>query len=84
MKLNVVSVRDSAMAAFGRPLFVPAIGVAIRSFVDEVNRKAPDNQMSMHPEDFELFHIADFEEESGVFVAVEVRSLMRGKDAVKE
>lgn len=83
-KLYVVSVRDSAMQAFGRPIFVPSLGVASRSFADEVNRAAPDNQMNQHPEDFELWYIADFEEETGLFTGCDqVRQLARGKDVAK-
>lgn len=81
MKQYVVSVFDSAMQAFARPIFVPALGVAIRSFADEVNRQAPDNQMHQHPDDFELFELGTFDEETGQFTNLEnVRSLGRGKD----
>lgn len=83
MRSCVVAVRDSAVGAFMRPFFVPSIGSAVRSFSDEVNRKAADNIMSGHPEDFELWHLADFEEESGTFHAVEQRALARGKDVVQ-
>jgi len=84
-KSVVVAVRDGAMMAFGRPLFVPSIGVAVRSFADEVNRSAEDNQMNKHPEDFELYVLAEFEEETGVFsLPVDgVRCLARGKEYVK-
>lgn len=83
MKMCVVAVRDSAVGAFNRPFYAPAIGVAVRSFSDEVNRKAADNIMSAHPEDFELWHLSDFEEESGRFESVDMRVLARGKDVVQ-
>lgn len=85
-KSVVVSVRDSAMQAFGRPLFVPSVGVAVRSFADEVNRKSDDNQMNKHPEDFELYALADFDEVTGVFSppADGVRCLARGKEFIKD
>lgn len=78
--LQVVSVFDLAMRMHGRPLFVPALGVATRSFSDEVVRVAGDNLMQQHPEDFELVHLADFDEESGTFSQVERRVLLRGKE----
>ena len=53
-KVVVVAVRDRAIDAFGRPFFVPTIGVALRSFHDEMNRQAPDNAMAAHPEDYDL------------------------------
>lgn len=78
--VSVIAVRDSAAGAFARPIFVPSIGIGTRSFADEVNRASDDNQMYRHPEDFELWHIADFDEEKGAFIPVEVRCLARGKD----
>ena len=52
MKLEVCAVLDRAVAAYGRPIFVPTNAVAIRSFGDEVNRVDPNNQMNAHPNDF--------------------------------
>lgn len=66
MKQVIVSVKDRAAGAFGRPFFVPSVGLAIRSFVDEVNRSADDNQMNRHPEDFDLFEIGSFDDETGI------------------
>jgi hypothetical protein len=83
MKMCVVAVRDSAVGAFNRPFYAPSIGVAVRSFSDEVNRKAADNIMSQHPEDFELWYIANFDEELGRFETIDARVLARGKDVVQ-
>jgi hypothetical protein len=55
MKLVIVSVKDTAAQAFGRPIFVPAVPVALRSFRDEVNRKDSKDDLSRHPDDFELY-----------------------------
>lgn len=81
----VVAVRDTAVKAFARPFFVPSIGYATRSFGDEVNRQAGDNPMHQHPEDFELWVLAEFDEDHGSFQAPAdgVRLLVRGKDLLK-
>lgn len=79
-KVRVCAVMDSAVAAYGRPIFVPTIAVAVRSFSDEVNRSAPDNGMFHHSEDFVLWHLSDFDDELGEFLPVEKRALARGKD----
>lgn len=86
MKSVVVSVLDTAMKAFGRPVFVPTIGVAVRSFTDEVNRKAEDNQMYRHPEDFQLWILAEFDEDQGVFEVPQdgKRMLVRGQDVFRK
>lgn len=84
MKRAVCAVFDSATRLYGQPFFVAHVGAALRSFVDEVNRKASDNQLSLHPEDFTLFHLADFDDETGGFSEGDrgLVALARGKDVV--
>lgn len=65
MKMTIVSVFDSAIGSFGRPVFVAAIGQAVRSFTDEVNRGEGD--ISKHPEDFQLYKLGYFHDDSGQF-----------------
>lgn len=67
MKQIVCAVHDSAMDAFLRPFYVPTTNMAARSFTDEVNRKAEDNGMYNHPDDYILWKLGTFDEESGVF-----------------
>lgn len=75
----VVSVFDSASGLFGQPVFAPSRGVAIRSFSDEVNRANTENALNIHPEDFTLFQLAEFDEETGIFTAKH-EMLSRAKD----
>lgn len=84
MKHYVVAIKDSALQAYMRPWYAPTPQAAIRTFSDEVNRKAADNQLNAHPEDFELWMIAIFEDEGGQFAQTDenYRCLMRGKDAI--
>lgn len=83
MKLFIISVRDSAANAYMPPSFVPAPGVAVRAFRDEVNRAASDNMFYNHPEDVELFLLGQFDPETAKFELEELpRSLVRGKDCV--
>lgn len=80
MRHIVVSVRDRAADTFGRPFFVSAVGAAVRSFVDEVNRADKDNPLFAHPEDFDLYEIGHFDDDSGDIVAVKPRMVAIGKD----
>lgn len=66
MKLTLCTVKDRAADAFGRPMFVRSIGEAIRSFSDEVNRKADDNQLYNHSDDFDLFELGEFDDNTGL------------------
>ena len=83
MKLHVVSVRDRAADAFGRPIFVAAIGQAIRSFQDEINRSGENNEMNKHPDDYDLYHLGTWDDESGKFeMLAEPKQLAIGKQVV--
>lgn len=64
----VCAVFDAAAGCYARPLFVPAKGLAIRSFVDEVRRQSPENPLSAHPNDFDLYLIAEYDDNEGAFV----------------
>jgi len=79
--LKILAVWDSALQAYARPIFVPQVGVAVRSFADEVNRAAPDNQVHNHPDDFELHSLGLWNEETGVFSGEDKRNCVaRAKD----
>jgi len=75
----VLAVRDKAADAFGQPIFSVSTGQSIRSFGDEVLRKAPDNNLSNHPDHFSLWHLASFDDASGAFTA-DVRKLCEALD----
>lgn len=77
----VCAVKDRASGVFGTPFFVVAVGAATRSFRDEVNRSAADNQMYQHPEDFSLWQIGSFDDESGS-VSSELRFLLEAGDCL--
>ena len=76
MKMIVVSIKDRAADAFGRPFYVPSVGVAIRSFQDEVNRASEDNQMYQHPDDFDLYDLGSFDDNTGSFTLHESPALL--------
>lgn len=78
--LTVCSVFDNAVGAFMRPFYTRSRNEAIRSFTDEVNRSAEDNPMHRHPSDYALFHLADFNEDTGAFTEIGER-LIRAADA---
>lgn len=71
MKLTMMAVYDKKAAAFGRPMFVAAVGLGLRSFTDEVNRAAPDNIMNMHPADFDLYVLGTFDDADASFEVLE-------------
>jgi len=83
MNLFVVSVKDRAADVFNRPFFVPHRNVAIRDFTDEVNRSAVDNQLNKHPDDFDLYLLGEFNDNTGEFVMDTPQVLVRAKDVIQ-
>lgn len=80
MLLYFVCVKDKALGTFGDPHGVRSLALAERSFKDEVNRVAPDNPMYAHSADFELYHLATYTHEDGLFKSHEPALIARGAD----
>jgi hypothetical protein len=76
MKLILASVKDRAAEAYGRPMFVPSSGVALRSFSDEINRSDAENQLYNHPDDFDLYEFGTFDDSTGLFELSEQPKLL--------
>ncbi len=76
MKLIICAVKDRAADAFGRPMFVPSLGVAIRSFTDEINRNDNESQLFNHPDDFDLYDLGVFDDNSGVFTLHDLPTML--------
>lgn len=71
------------MMAYARPFFVPTTAVAIRSFIQEVNRAGDDNQMHRTPEDYSLYHLGDYDEETGTITQEAITMIVRAKDVLQ-
>lgn len=86
MKMLICSISDRQMETYGRPFVCAAKGQAVRSFVDEVNRVSQDNLMYQHPEDFTLWHIGNFDDQTGEIQGVQPTKealLFHGQDAAR-
>ena len=82
MQLVIVAVKDRAADAFMRPFFVPTPAMAVRSFMDEVQREAADNQLFHHSDDFDLYEIGIFDDSTGRITSYDdMKVLMLGKQA---
>lgn len=68
MKIHVVAMRDIKTNSFGPPQHVNHLGSAIRAFEDQCKGKiGNDSTLSNHPEDFELYQLAIFDDNTGEF-----------------
>jgi len=72
----VVAVHDRAADAFARPVFVQSVGQALRSFQDEINRPADQNEMNRHPEDFDLFELGSYDDSTGKLLSLDEPKLI--------
>jgi hypothetical protein len=70
MKHCVVAIWDEKLQAFIRPWFAPRLGGAVRAFSDEVHRK--DSEMNAHAEDYSLFELGEFDDETGQFSCFDI------------
>lgn len=66
MKLEAFAVRDEKAVGFAHPFFVMARGQAVRMFGDWCQDK--NTPLGKHPEDYRLYHVGSFDDESGQFV----------------
>lgn len=83
MRYKVVCIRDRAADVFSTPVFVANTGIAVRSFADEINRVGENNQMNKHPEDFDLYGLGEWDDETGEFEGTRPTQLAVGKDWFK-
>lgn len=66
MKLMMFSLFDAAAEAYMQPFFAQTRGQAIRSFGDLVNEVG--SHVNKHPDDYTLFVVGVFDQQSGEVV----------------
>lgn len=80
MRYKVLAIRDRAIDSYGQPFYSSSVGGAVRSFSDEINRSAENNQLNKHPEDFDLFLLGEFDDQTGEFDSTRPAQVAVGKD----
>lgn len=80
-KMILVCVRDKKAEAFHPPYCVPTRGIAIRGFGDAVAKGS--NDLSQHPEDFDLFLVGQFDQLTGKVCYCDPVSICSGLDFAK-
>lgn len=63
MKMILMAVRDAKVSCFMRPWVARSEGEAIRAFADLVNE--PGHDLNKHPEDYTLFQVGKFDDQTG-------------------
>lgn len=67
MILRVYGIRDLKAGAFAPPFFMQRDEMAVRAFSDAI--QDPQHAMSRHPEDYHLFYLGEYNDESGSLVS---------------
>lgn len=65
MLMQCVAIKDRALDTFGPPMFVHTLAQGIRAFTDAIND--PNNHVSKHPDDYDLWHLAAYDDAEGTF-----------------
>lgn len=75
------AVKDLATQAYGNPFTTRAQGEALRSFQDEANADPAKSAIAQHPEDYELYKLAEYDDEAGIIHGLPQPELIaRAKD----
>lgn len=72
MKLLAFTVLDIKADAYITPFFLPRKEMAVRAFADAVN--SPSHQFNAHPGDYVLWHIGEFDVDTGAITPAEFRN----------
>ena len=76
MKHIVFSIHDIKAEAYLPPFVCPTEGIATRTFADCV--ADPTHQFSKNPDDYTLFKLGTFDDETGLFSQVTPETLGNG------
>lgn len=66
MKYVLFAVRDQKSDSYTAPFHAPTRGIALRSWSDQLNDpKNADSDQARHPEDFSLWFLAEYDDNTG-------------------
>lgn len=76
-------IKDRAVDSYGDPFPQNSTQEAIRNFRDLVNEDPQKNQIARHPDDYDLYIVAEFNPEDAIVYAHKIELIARGKDLVQ-
>lgn len=84
MKQPVLCVKDRALDSYNAPWTQTTTAQAVRSFTDEINTDPERSQVAKHPDDYDLYIVGYFENDTGILEPLERPQLVvRGKDLIR-
>lgn len=67
----IFTVKDTVAEFYMQPFFARTKGEAIRSFAQAVNDDPKTSQIAAHPDQYELYYLGDFDEQTSLLVGNE-------------
>lgn len=83
MKLSIVVMKDTAVQAFMAPQAVQHRNAMVRAVGDAMKNTENKADYVKHPEDFELYEVGTFDDQTGKLEAKEPELIVRLKDLVR-
>lgn len=78
MKMQLFSIKDTALQAYMQPFFAHTRAAAVRAFTDGINDNS--TPMNKHPEDYELYHVGEYDDQLGLVTGIPIELIARAKD----
>lgn len=80
----ILTIKDRALDIYNLPFVQTTVAQGVRGFTDEVNRDPSQSGVAAHPDDYDLYVIAHYDEVQGVVIPLERPELVvRGKDLIR-
>lgn len=76
--MKIYAIFDEAIESYGQPIFTRTAGQALRSFSDEV--KNPESPFNKHPEDYSIYYMGEFNEQTGIITPADPTRLARATE----
>lgn len=82
MNKPLLAVKDRALDSFNAPFMQQTIAQGVRGFKDEINSDPERSNIAKHPDDYDLYHLGDYDEHEGKITPLQPALVVRGKDLV--
>lgn len=77
-------VKDRAIDTYGLPFAQSSTAQALRGFSDEINSDITTSAVAKHPDDYDLYTIGEYDEDTGKIIPMQPPQLVaRGKDLIQ-
>lgn len=82
--MKIFTVHDKKANSYSTPMFQPTEIHAVRIFREEVNRAERGNMLNAYPEDFALYQIGEYDDESGTLSATSPGLVIEATACIKK